>query len=745
MKKLACALILSVSICSGFYALAPDEDLLSGVSYGGMALDNRGRLMRFGLAADSRYRLRVNLDEIAPEAVQATLDYEDRHFYSHPGVDPVALGRACFSLFGGRRVGGSTITMQVARLRYRLRTSTIPGKLRQIYLALAIEVKHNKREILEAYFNLAPYGGNIEGIEAASWIYFKKPASRLTLSESQALAIVPQNPNARNPATGARFSEGRSRFAAKEIAPLAVSAPSRLPFIAPHISLELLERLPGRKLQTCLDGDLQRLLENSLSNYTGRNRNFGITNAAAMLVRWTDMQVCALAGSADFHSSLISGQIDGTRARRSPGSTLKPFIYALALDAGLIHPQTILADTPRSFGGYDPENFDRNFRGPIPAAEALRASRNLPAIALAGQLPGLGLYGFLKSAGVDFQFEESHYGLSLVLGGAEVTMRELAKLYAMLANQGLLRDLRFLREDALTAGMPLMSPEAAWLTLDMLRRQETVVQSGPEPVFLYYKTGTSNGMRDAWTCGIAGEYVLIVWVGNFDNAANPNFIGARAALPLFEEIALQMGARRLLKEKLALPQSGLRLKQESFCTGTGDLNTGQCASNETGWLISGVSPVRDTRILRKILIDEATGLRSCIHAAGKKYEQIWEFWPTDLAQAFEKAGVNKPTPPQWLPECQASARSAKRPKILLPKKNVSYHREIGQQDFKLPLLASSDSDASLISWYAGRQYLGSAPAGEIIFWDAAPGKHVITAVDSAGASARQECVVTLIE
>lgn len=743
MKKLVLVSLLLAAGAIILYILAPAEDILGSTSFSGMVLDSNDRPMRFGLSGDSKYRMRVSLDEIAPEAVQALLDYEDRFFYNHPGVNPFSLLRACLSLGSARRVGGSTITMQVARLRYGLRTSTVPGKIRQILLALALEARHSKREILEAYFNLAPYGGNIEGIEAASRIYFQKPSSQLTLSESRSLAVVPQNPIARNPARGARFAEGRSRIAGERLLPLAISGPSRLPFVAPHLSLEILEKNPGATSQTTIDSSLQRLIEQSLLNYTSRGRGYGMDNAAAMLVRWTDMQVCALAGSANFHSDRISGQIDGTAARRSPGSTLKPFIYALALDAGLIHPGTILADTPRSFGGYDPENFDRAFRGPVDAGEALRSSRNLPAIFLASQLPQPGLYGFLKSAGVEFQFGEAHYGLSLVLGGAEVSMRELAALYAMLANQGVYRPLRFLRADPCPAGAPLLSPEAAWLTLEMLKRPEAVARSRGADVNLYYKTGTSNGMRDAWTCGIVGEYALVVWIGNFDNSSNPNFVGARAALPLFEELARQLGGRNLLRERLNLPPAALKLVEAEFCANTGDIYAGQCESVEKGWLIAGVSPLRDTQILRRILVDDATGLRSCIRASTPYSEMWWEFWPSDLEQAFEKAGIHKPKPPEWLPECRDATRQGKAPRILLPKRNVTYQRLAGQENFQLPLLAAADADAGMISWYAGKRYLGKARAGETIFWNAPPGRQVITAVDSAGRSARQECVINV--
>ena len=464
-----CVLLLLYALLG----LLPPPPLLDGVPFARLVTDADGGILRIGLAKDQTYRLRVRLDDIAPEAVQALIRYEDRHFWAHPGVNVPSLLRAAWGTYlgGERRRGGSTITMQGARLRLGLTTWDIGGKLRQIWTALLLERHYSKQEILEAYFNLAPYGGNIEGIEAAARIYFDKPASRLTVMESHALAVIPQNPVQRHPLRGKDFAAVRARLerlltedadgGPREgpLPPLRVRSPARLPFLAPHVCAELLAdsdaSAPRGVMATGIEPDLQRLLEERLSGLTARGRAYGIRNAAAMLVRTSDMRVCALAGSAGFHDAAIDGQVDGSRARRSPGSTLKPFIYALALEQGLIHPMTLLIDSPRSFGGYDPENFDRGFRGPLPAHAALKASRNLPAIILAEQLAEPGLYGFLKKAGVQLPRPPEHYGLALVLGGAEVSMRELAALYAMLANQGLWQPVRLRRD------LPAAAPDTA--------------------------------------------------------------------------------------------------------------------------------------------------------------------------------------------------------------------------------------------------------------------------------------------
>lgn len=724
-------------LATGIHALTPAAPLLADVKFGTVVTDSSGRLLRLGLAADEKYRFYTSLDQIAPAAVAAALEYEDKWFYQHPGVNPLSFPRAIASLVSGRRIGASTLTMQVARLKYRIRTNSLAGKLRQMALALAIEMRHSKQEILEAYFNLAPYGGNVEGIEAASLVYFHKSASRLTREESLSLAIVPQNPVSRNPVSGPDFQAARGRLGAKS--PLAVNSPGRLPFIAPHLSLELEAMHPGKPLQTTLELKIQKMLEDLLAGYVERKGRYGIANASAMLVRWTDMSVCALAGSAEFESLAISGQVDGTRARRSPGSTLKPFIYALALQQGKIHPMSILPDTPRSFGGYDPENFDHGFRGPIASHEALKASRNLPAIYLSERLANPDLYEFLRAADVRFTDSASHYGLALALGGAEVTMRELASLYAMLANQGLWQPLRFLKSDELASARRLLSPEAAWLTLDMLRREDASITSKGRRIPLLYKTGTSNGFRDAWTVGIVGEYVLAVWVGNFDGSANPAFIGASAALPLFDEFAQKLGALCPLKDLLTQKPDHLELVSAPICQSTGDVYMGQCGQTAQTWLIPGVSP-RESGFLRSILVDEESGLRACSASKGAVRQVWWEFWPADLARIFARAGISKPLPPEWMPECGgASAGGRKAPEMVLPKKGVAYLRRLGQSGFSIPLEAVSDHDAGRIHWYADSSYIGTSDPGHTIYWRNPAGTAIITAVDDQGASVSRKC------
>ncbi len=757
------ALLLFGWAALGFIAPPP---LLEGVPFGRVVLDAEGGLLRVSMAEDGIFRLHAPLDDIAPSAVEALVLYEDRHFFSHPGVNIFSLLRAAWTTYvsGERRVGGSTITMQVARMRLKLDSSGLAGKLRQIGYALLLERHYDKQDILEAYLNLAPYGGNVEGIEAAARIYFGTSAARLTELESRALTVVPQNPVRRDPVRGPDFDAARLRLhrlfaerAGSEVAMqeetprLRVRPLSRLPFKAPHLSTELLAEAgtsvaSGRLLST-IEPDLQAMLETCLRTFTERGRRFGLNNASALLVHAPSMRICALAGSADFFDAAIQGQVDGTRAKRSPGSTLKPFIYALALEQGLIHPMTLLIDSPRSFGGYDPENFDKGFRGPVHAHEALKASRNLPAIILAEQLHEPGLYGFLQRAQVRLPMPPEHYGLALVLGGAEVTMRELAALYAMLANQGLWHPLRLRQDQPLGAPRRLLSPEAAYVTLRMLEKEEDILRTRHGNLPLRCKTGTSNGFRDAWTAGLVGEYVLVVWAGNFDGSSHPYLVGGRTALPLFRETAQALNALRPLRDPLPAQRSTLNIAEIPVCTSTGDVDVSRCVETTDTLFLPGISPIRDSGILRPILIDRATGLRACEPQHGETEEVFWEFWPSDVRAIFAQAGIVKPLPPDWLPMCKGredAVATGRPPRIILPKKGMTYYRSLGELRRPIPLSAAVDSGVTRIHWFAGASYLGSSAPNEPFLWEPEQaGELEISAVDDRGRSARQFCRIQL--
>jgi len=435
------AVCLGLLVAAGcLTALVQPGGLVRSIGMGTMLLDRHGQLLRFTTASDGRYRLWMDLDEYAPVLLDAVLTKEDRNFWTHPGVDlPALINAAWHSLvLRDYRAGASTITMQVARLVWKLDTDNAGGKLLQILAATGLSVLYSKPQILELYCNLVPCGGNVEGFGTAARIFFGKAPARLNLAEALTLTVLPQDPSRRNPldaralpailaARRVLFTQVVERFPELAARSLELDLPLQfrreLPFRAPHFSQSLLSAHPGsRRIQSTLDLALQTILERRIGQFTERFAGRGIRNACALLVRADSMEVLASVGSAGFFDTGIQGQVDGTLARRSPGSTLKPFIYALAMDQGLIHPRTVLKDARVHFGGYNPDNFDNEFLGPISAADALILSRNVPAVGLAGRIHDPDLYGLLAGAGIELPFPRSHYGLSIVLGGAEVSM-----------------------------------------------------------------------------------------------------------------------------------------------------------------------------------------------------------------------------------------------------------------------------------------------------------------------------------
>jgi penicillin-binding protein 1C len=721
-----------------------------------------GELLRLTLASDGQFRLWTPLDQIPAQLRTAALLYEDRWFYRHPGVNPWALARAAWTtLTRGNRQGGSTITMQAARQLYRLDSRSYLGKLRQMALALWLELRYGKDEILEAYLNGVSYGGNIVGIGAASRIYFHKPAAELNLVESLTVAVIPQNPARRVPVRNAlpeallsarqrlwqswitAYPQDR-RYAIDLALPLPVHSRRELAIKSPHLTDLLLQRCAGAEtIHSSLDLNVQKSVERSLRLFLAANRGKGIQNAAALLVDTESMQVRAMVGSADYKNAAIDGQVNGTLAKRSPGSTLKPFVYALALDQGLVHPRTILADLPTAFGAYSPENFDGRFIGPITVQDALIRSRNVPAVATAAKLSSPTFYRFLQRAGLAELRNEQHYGLSLALGGGEVTMEELAELYALLANQGILRRLDYCGERAGAAPLPLLSSAAAYITLDMLKQNPRPDSKRPDHSDTAWKTGTSWGFRDAWSVGVAGRHVLAVWVGNFDGSKNPALIGGRAAAPLFFSIIDSLRTQRLL-DGLNDPIPAFKpdsVSQIEVCAASGDLPNADCPVRAKTWFIPGKSPIKTSTLHRAVYFDRQNGRIVCPNTPHSRREVV-EFWDSEMLRLFEQAGMPRRSPPH-LPDCyRNSAEQNDAPRIVSPSKSGTYALRLGKSS-TLALKANTTASDS-VYWFANQSFIARTAPSEAYSWlPGHPGHYLISAVDAEGRSASTEIRVEL--
>ncbi len=760
-RRAGIALLAMFAIGAATWELVPKPEIYPpGYAFSHALADRNGRIIHLALTPDAKYRLHSKLADISPDLIEATLLLEDRHFHSHLGVNPLSMMRAVWGVCTGtRRGGGSTITMQLARLRFGLETRSFGGKFVQMLRAMQLERHYSKEEILEAYLNLAPYGGNVEGVGAAALLWCGKPAAELTAREAVSLTVLPQSPTLRRPklkgentalATAQfrlwqRWQEARGLRADALDATFTLRPEAKPPRDAPHLARRLaaVEENGTGSCTTTLDLSMQRMIEHTLRDFLTSRREVGMTNACALLVHAPTREVRAYVGSASFLNEDINGQVDGVMARRSPGSALKPFLYALALQQGLLHPRTLVRDGQVTFGDYNPENFDREFTGPIPAEDALFRSRNIPAVSLARKLAAPGLYGFLKQAGVSLPKPASYYGLALPLGGAEVSMEELGGLYSLLADDGCARPLQFINQGSefRRNSATLLIPEACFLTRRMLASREE--EHGLSDPTISWKTGTSHGFRDAWAAGIRGEYVLVVWIGNFNGKSNASFIARKCAAPLLFECF--HGLR--LPWRADMPPAGV--KEVDLCAVSGQLPTPHCQHRRKGWFIPGVSPIAPCDIHREVLLDVDSGLRVATDD-GKRVlrHEVFEFWPPDMLALFRAAGVPRrqvpPMEPSTAPLRVAQATEA--PHIVSPQPRLVYALRANDPTRQaIPLRADTAAGVRTVFWFAGAKFLGSSEPAAALMWNASPGEWKLHVLDDHGRSATCDVRVEMVE
>ncbi|MEA2939529.1 MAG: penicillin-binding protein [Bradyrhizobium sp.] len=518
-------------------------------------VDRNGKLLRAYAMADGRWRLPVDARTgVDPGYIKLLLAYEDRRFRSHSGIDPLALGRAALQLVTRGHIvsGGSTITMQLARLMEPRRERSVTAKLRQMVRAIELERQLSKEQILDLYLALAPYGGNLEGIRAASLGYFGKEPKRLSLAESALLVALPQSPETRRldryPET-ARAARDRvldrmveegivssdDAVQAKSVAVPRLRRP--MPILAPHSADQAVANVKNAPvIALTLDSSLQKVLES-----LARDRALALgpeISVAIVAVDNASGDVLAHVGSPDYFDERRAGQVDMTRAVRSPGSTLKPFIYGLAFEDGFVHPESLIDDRPVRFGSYAPENFDMTFQGTVPVRKALQLSLNVPAIELLDRVGASRLSSRLKQAGGNLVLPKDEApGLAMGLGGVGVSLQDLVQLYSGIARLGSTKPLReILWKDDVREPLRLMDQVAAWQVGNVL-----IGTPPPENAAhnrIAFKTGTSYGYRDAWSVGFDGRITIGVWVGRPDGAPVPGLVGRTAAAPiLFDAFA----------------------------------------------------------------------------------------------------------------------------------------------------------------------------------------------------------------
>jgi len=717
-----------------------------------------GTILHAFLNPEDKWRLSTELPEITPILRKTFLFKEDKYFYYHLGFNPVAMARAfARNLVAGRRTSGaSTITMQVVRL-LEPRQRTYANKIIELFRALQLEWHYSKDQILQLYLNLIPYGSNIEGIKSASLLYFGKPPQLLSLAEIATLTIIPNRPSSlrlgrKNALVMQERNKWLARFKAAQLfdsqiiedaAREPLDAIRRAaPVLAPHLSLRLKKDLPNQAIiRTSLHPKSQATVVQLVQSYVNRLRGMHIHNAAVLVVNNQTMAVEAYVGSADFQNPYDGGQVDGVRAVRSPGSTLKPLIYGLAFDKGLITPKTVLNDVPTNFGGFEPENFDRKFNGKVTVEFALANSLNIPAVKVLQTLTPAILTQKLKQA--DFKTikkQGSGLGLSMALGGCGVTLEELTRLFAAFANGGKLQSLRFIAEDGflkkqkpISGNAEIISPEATFLITNILTQiARPDLPNNFDNTYrlprIAWKTGTSYGKKDAWSIGYNKKYTVGVWVGNFSGEGVPELSGADIATPLLFTIFNTIDYNASSGWFKPTPNVVVR----KVCAESGQIPSEFCTHPVADYAIMGVSATLRCQHLKSVFTN-ATGTVSyctqCLPDSGYVRKRYPNFAP-ELVSYYENARIPYLKIPPHNPNC-TRVQEAGAPVVISPNDGSEYYLNTDEPQ-PLQLACQAQNDVREVYWYINDQLLQKATPQTPLYFNPPLGKVKISCSDDKG-------------
>ena len=723
----------------------------TSIPYSRLILSNDNKLLNASLASDQQWRMKATIGEVNPLLIKTIISKEDRWFRFHPGVNPIALARAVWqNMSSGKRVSGaSTITMQVIRM-LEPRRRTLTSKLIECFRALQLELHHSKNEILELYINLLPYGGNIQGVKAASFLYFAQEPQALSLAQIVTLSIIPNNPNhqrfgvnnqhivtERNIWLKKLFAKGIFDRASLDDAlnePLTArryDAPKQIA----HFARLLSTMHPGETvIKTFINPGIQDFIENTLSNTVNMYRGLGVGNAAVVLIDNHTHSVVAYAGSAGFSENRFQGQVDGAAALRSPGSALKPFLYALAMDRGLITPKTILQDIPQNFNGYRPLNYDETFRGRLPASQALALSLNIPAVDLANRVGVDLLNEKLSRGGLQWIGKRKKtLGLSVILGGCGVTLTELTNLYSCLASGGIKYPLQFSTSEELAERDTLFSEQAVWMVGEILTglKRPDLPNNFENTVNLphiAWKTGTSYGRRDAWSFGYNPDYTLGVWVGNFDGTGVPELSGADFATPILFKIFNYL----TFNQKPAWFKRPASLDFRLVCSESGLPSGESCTNLIMDDYIPAVSPNRKCDHLVPVFVNETGTIsycRSCLPQAGYRTDFFSNLSP-GLIAFYEEEQIPYHKIPPHNPLCNRIYHSDN-PVItsLTDGKEYILYASARQQ---LQLAFTAAPDVNKVFWYINDKFFREALPGQKLFFTPNDGLIKISCSDDKG-------------
>jgi penicillin-binding protein 1C len=753
--------IVFVGLIVLFFLLNWVFPLRDKIEYSTIITDNKGEVVNSFLTKDQKWRMKTELGEISPLLQKTIIAKEDRHFYSHPGVNPFAVIRATFSnIFHMRRMSGaSTITMQVAKMLEPGKRN-MWSKMREIFRALQLELKYSKKEILQLYLNLVPYGGNIEGVKTASLLYFKKNPDHLSLAEITALSIIPNKPGVMIPGRNNDFIvkernrwlqkfANRKVFTQKEIED-ALAEPlnatrGTVPHFIPHLSYKL-KKQGGDIIKTNIDLNTQLKTEKLVEDYIRTQRLKNIKNAAVIIIDNKTHKVITYVGSSNFYDTTDGGQVNGANAVRQPGSTLKPLLYAMCFDEGLLTPKTVMTDVAVNYDGYAPENYDEKFNGYVTVETALEHSLNIPAV------KGLKMLGHEKMiqelSNCNFkqiQKDRRKLGLSLILGGCGTTLEELTGLFSSFANNGVLITPSYIQNDTAYNRTNVMSPAANYMINEILSKVNrpdfplnwSATEKMPK---IAWKTGTSYGKKDAWSIGYNKNYTVGIWTGNFSGVGAADLSGANIATPLLFKIFNTIDYDS--DEEWFTQPKDCDIRQ--VCSETGLVPSEHCMSLVTDYFIPLISSAKVCNNWQEVMINTSEKIsycKSCVPENGykKKWYKIVE---PDMQAWFEENRIAYQKIPPHNPECELIFKGAA-PAITSPVNGTEYL--INKKDPEpLQLICKTANDVSKVYWYINNKFFKSSNAGEKQFFVPEEGPVKISCTDDKGRNREIKIIVKYI-
>jgi penicillin-binding protein 1C len=719
------------------------------IQYSAIVTDSKGDIIHAYLTDDDKWRMKTELNEISPLLRKTIITKEDKYFYSHPGINPIAIVRAMVkNIFRMKRTSGaSTITMQVARALER-RKRNIFSKIIEMFRAFQLEWKYSKDEILQMYLNLVPYGGNIEGVKSASNLYFNKNPDHLSLAEITALSIIPNRPSSLVPGkNNGLIVEERNRwlrkfandkvFTQKEIEDaLAEPLTARrrtVPKYLPHLAYKL-KRSGNDIIKTNIELNTQLKLEKITEDYTRTLRLKNIKNAAVVVIDNRTHKVVSYIGSSDFKDTTDGGQVNGAAAVRQPGSTLKPLLYALSIDEGLLTPKMMMTDVAVNYSGFAPENYDKNFNGFVTMEYALEHSLNIPAVK---SLKNLGTEKLIqKLSDCNFkqiQKDQNKLGLSMILGGCGTTLEELTGLFSAFANDGIYISPAYMQADTNGKRVTVISPAANYMINEILSKVNrpdfplnwSATEKMPK---IAWKTGTSYGRRDAWSIGYNKHYTVGVWAGNFSGTGVPELSGANIATPLLFKIFNTIDYDS--DEEWFTQPKDCDIRQ--VCSETGLTPSDHCTNVVTDYYIPLISSAKICNNMQEIMIsadEKISYCKNCAPAAGYK-KKFFKIIDADMQAYFEEKRIAYDKIPAHNPECETVFKEGS-PVIASPSNGTEYLINKKNPE-PLQLVSKTSIDVSKVYWYINNKFYKAANAGEKQFFVPEEGPVKISCTDDKG-------------